>query len=61
MTIDFVWLTALAFLLGSCPFALWTGLLLLHKDARLYGDGNPGAVNVFRAGNPLIGLLAASP
>ncbi len=60
MTIHFIWLTVCAFLLGACPFSLWIGSLLLHKDIRRYGDGNPGAVNVFRAGNPAVGMLALS-
>jgi glycerol-3-phosphate acyltransferase PlsY len=39
-----------AFLAGSLPFSLWTGQLLLRDDIRRYGDANPGATNVFRAG-----------
>ncbi len=39
-----------AFCLGACPFSLWVGRWLLHKDIRGYGDGNPGAANVLRAG-----------
>jgi len=58
MTLDFFWLTACAFLLGACPFSLWLGALVLRKDIRRYGDGNPGAANVFRAGNPALGMLA---
>ena len=46
----FVSLVVLAFCLGACPFSLWVGKWLLGKDIRNYGDGNPGAVNVFRAG-----------
>jgi len=45
-----------AFWLGACPFSLWVGHWLLGKDIRDYGDGNPGATNVFRAG----GCKAAS-
>ncbi|MCL2150543.1 MAG: glycerol-3-phosphate acyltransferase [Dehalococcoidia bacterium] len=58
MTITFVWITAGAFLLGALPFSLWIGYLVLHKDIRSYGDGNPGAANVFRAGNPAVGMMA---
>ncbi|MCK4263046.1 MAG: glycerol-3-phosphate acyltransferase [Dehalococcoidia bacterium] len=47
-----------AFWLGSCPFSLWVGRRLLGKDIRDYGDGNPGAVNVFRAGGRKPGCLA---
>jgi glycerol-3-phosphate acyltransferase PlsY len=47
-----------AFWLGACPFSLWVGRWLLGKDIRDYGDGNPGAVNVFRAGGRKSGYLA---
>ena len=47
-----------AFCLGACPFSLWIGRWLLHKDIREYGDGNPGAVNAFLAGGRKIGGLA---
>ena len=39
-----------AFWLGACPFSVWVGHRFLGKDIRDYGDGNPGAANVFRAG-----------
>lgn len=47
-----------AFLCGSLPFSVWLGKLFLRVDVRRYGDGNPGATNVFRAGNRIVGLLA---
>lgn len=47
-----------AFWLGACPFSMWIGQWLLGKDIRDYGDGNPGAVNVFRAGGRKSGCLA---
>lgn len=47
-----------AFMLGSCPFSLWIGSLRLHKDIRNYGDGNPGAANVFKAGGKWWGVAA---
>jgi len=37
---------------------LWVGKWLLGKDIRNYGDGNPGAYNVFRAGGRKAGVLA---
>jgi glycerol-3-phosphate acyltransferase PlsY len=49
-TFYFALLMVLAFCLGACPFSLWIGKWLLGKDIRNYGDGNPGATNVFRAG-----------
>ncbi len=51
-------LTVSAFLLGACPFSLWIGKLFLGSDIRDYGDGNPGAANVFRAGGRIYGYLA---
>jgi len=48
-----------AFLLGACPFSVWIGRWFFKKDITRYGDGNPGAANVFRAGKNIhIGLLA---
>jgi len=53
-----VLLAIAAFWLGACPFSVWVGQWLLGKDIRDYGDGNPGAANVFRAGDVKTGLLA---
>jgi glycerol-3-phosphate acyltransferase PlsY len=47
-----------AFWLGACPFSVWVGQRFLGKDIRDYGDGNPGAVNVFRAGGRKLFCLA---
>jgi glycerol-3-phosphate acyltransferase PlsY len=47
-----------AFGLGACPFSVWIGRWLLGKEIRDYGDGNPGAANVFRAGGHKAGVLA---
>jgi acyl phosphate:glycerol-3-phosphate acyltransferase len=52
-----VLLSLAAFWLGACPFALWIGKLALHCDVRDYGDGNPGATNVFRAGSAKWGIV----
>lgn len=57
-SVYFVLLVVGAFLLGSCPFSLWIGNWLLSRDIRGYGDGNPGAYNVFRAGGRKSGVLA---
>jgi len=43
-------LSMAAFWLGACPFSVWVGRGFLGKEVREYGDGNPGATNVFRAG-----------
>jgi len=54
----FVLLVVLAFWLGACPFSLWVGKWLLKKDIRDYGDGNPGSINVLRAGGRKAFVLA---
>jgi glycerol-3-phosphate acyltransferase PlsY len=54
-----VWLVlaALTFLCGALPFSVWLGKLFLGADIRQYGDGNPGATNVYRGGNRILALL----
>ncbi len=54
--IALIW-TLLGFLLGSLPFSVWLGKLVLRDDIRRYGDGNPGGTNVVRAGSTGLGLL----
>lgn len=54
----FTLLAVSAFWLGACPFSVWIGRWVLDKDIRNYGDGNPGAANVFRAGGRKPGCLA---
>jgi glycerol-3-phosphate acyltransferase PlsY len=59
MAIFYFIVTSIAsFLLGACPFAVLIGRYLLHKDIREYGDHNPGAANVFKAGSTPLGFLA---
>ena len=50
--------TLLAFLCGSVPFSLLIGFWVLHVDVRRYGDGNPGASNLIRAGGWQVGIPA---
>jgi glycerol-3-phosphate acyltransferase PlsY len=51
--------TGLGFLLGSIPFSVIIGKVFLSKDIRDFGDRNPGAANVWRAGGgTLLGMLA---
>ena len=52
-----IW-SCIGFILGSIPFSVWLGRVVLHKDIRAYGDGNPGAANVLRAGGRLVGVVA---
>lgn len=47
-----------AFCLGACPFSVWLGRWRLRGDIREYGDGNPGAANVFKAGGRRLGSVA---
>jgi len=57
-TIYTVLLAIAAFILGAVPFSVIIGHWLLGEDITTYGDGNPGAVNVFRAGGHKAGYLA---
>lgn len=52
-----VW-TLLGFMAGSLPFSVWLGRVALRKDITAYGDANPGATNVLRAGGKGWGALA---
>lgn len=52
--------TAASFLLGSLPFSIWLGQAATGEDIRAYGDRNPGATNVLRAGSRAGFLLAMS-
>jgi acyl phosphate:glycerol-3-phosphate acyltransferase len=54
---EFLWVIV-AFLCGSLPFSVWVGRLALRRDVREFGDGNPGASNVFRAGGKGWGVAA---
>jgi acyl phosphate:glycerol-3-phosphate acyltransferase len=47
-----------AFIIGAIPFSVIIGRKALKKDIRQYGDHNPGAANVFRAGGQKSGLAA---
>lgn len=42
--------TLFGFILGAIPFAPLVGRLVLGQDIRQFGDKNPGATNVLRAG-----------
>jgi glycerol-3-phosphate acyltransferase PlsY len=52
-----IW-TIVGFLAGSLPFSVWVGRTVLKQDIRRYGDANPGATNVLRAGGKKLGALA---
>jgi glycerol-3-phosphate acyltransferase PlsY len=53
----FIW-TVIGFLAGSLPFSVWLGKRVLHADITAFGDANPGATNVMRAGGKKLGALA---
>ncbi len=57
MMTTFIW-TIIAFWAGALPFSVWLGRLALRTDIRRYGDQNPGATNVARAGGWQWGALA---
>ena len=50
--------TLLGFLAGSIPFSILVDRIFLKTDIRLYGDGNPGGTNAWKAGGWRTGLLA---
>jgi glycerol-3-phosphate acyltransferase PlsY len=52
-----IW-SVIAFISGAMPLSLWLGQLALGVDIRAYGDGNPGAFNVWRAGGKWWGITA---
>jgi glycerol-3-phosphate acyltransferase PlsY len=47
-----------AFLCGALPLSVWLGRAALKVDITQYGDGNPGAANVWRAGGGRWGMTA---
>src|SRR5581483_104453 len=46
---ELAWILA-AYSLGALPFSVWFGRLLLKRNIRAVGDGNPGTSNFFKAG-----------
>jgi len=58
MSLTALILMVFGFTCGALPLAYWVGRYGLKDDIRTYGDGNPGAFNVIRAGGPAWGALA---
>ncbi|HNZ08400.1 MAG TPA: glycerol-3-phosphate acyltransferase [Bacillota bacterium] len=52
---EFLMKALICFLSGSVPFAWFAVKTFKGTDVRRVADGNPGAVNVFRACGPVIG------
>lgn len=53
-------ITAIAaanFLIGAIPFSVIICKLVLGKDVRTVNDGNPGAINTFKMGGPVLGWI----
>ena len=53
MSLSIIILTIATYFIASVPFSLIVGKICLGKDIRDYGDGNPGATNVKRAGGSI--------
>ena len=43
-------------LFGSLPFSAWLVRWMARVDVRAFGDGNPGAINAWRAGGWRLGV-----
>jgi glycerol-3-phosphate acyltransferase PlsY len=52
-----VFLTLMAYVLGSIPFAVIVSRVFALPDPRSYGSGNPGATNVLRTGRKAAAAL----
>lgn len=50
--------SALGFVSGSMPWAVWLGRFFARADIREYGDRNPGAANAWKAGGWRVGSPA---
>lgn len=55
---DVLYWSLFGFFLGSIPFSLLLGELLVKKDIRTVGDGNPGGTNALKAGGLKVGIPA---
>lgn len=49
-----LWLV-ISYVSGALPWAVWLGKWFYGVDPRQQGDGNPGALNAFRAGGRRLG------
>ena len=51
---------AICFVSGSIPWAVIIGNVVMHKDVRRIGDGNPGAANAWKSGGFGPGIISAT-
>ncbi len=58
MTIQFVIVPAIMFLIGSIPFSYIIVRIVTGKNIREIGSGNVGATNAFRAAGPVAGIVS---
>ncbi|MHB8132655.1 MAG: glycerol-3-phosphate acyltransferase [Anaerolineaceae bacterium] len=54
---NYIFFIIFAFVCGAIPFSVWLGKLVLQKDVRFVGDGNPGAINVIKSGSKTLGII----
>lgn len=59
LLINFTWITAVAYLLGSIPFGVWVGYGVTRRDIRAGGSGHSGATNTFRQAGVWAAILVA--
>lgn len=57
MSANALLLTVLGFFLGSLMGSYWLGKIVLKRDIRQIGDGNPGAFNLIKTGNMAVAVL----
>ena len=43
---------------GAVPWAVLISRYLSNKDVRNIGDGNPGAINAWKTGGPVTGVVS---
>lgn len=59
MALQIAFASLVTYLIASIPFAVLVGYAFLGVDIRQYGDGNPGATNVRRAGGTIVQYVIA--
>src|SRR5512136_2017299 len=54
--INILFWSLVGFFLGSIPFSVLLCRILVKRDVRSVGDGNPGGTNAIKAGGVMVGL-----